>query len=306
MNTSEIEVFLAIVRYGNISNAARQLYISQSTISQRIKNLESKLGVRLLERSKGITSIRLTNEGERFFKIALKWEQLSTDSKMLKQKQHNQYVSIAGVDSINNFVLNDIFRSIVNDDPNTGYFFRTHQSNEIYSLVEDNTVDIGFILQEKVSDTVIKEEFFKEELVLVLNRQLSKNETVDLASLDSKKELYINWGHTFRIWHEANFGYEGTLGVEVHTGALINEFLKTEGYWTIIPISMAKHFKDDKDLCIVNFTKDKPYRACYLIHDKNNDSSKNVKHSILKRKQLLEEKIVLQKDGAGHTISDVR
>src|SRR5699024_11515635 len=101
----------------------------------------------------------------------------------LKQKQYNQNVSIAGVDSINNFVLNDVFRSIVNDNPSISYFFRTHQSNEIYTLVEDNTVDIGFILQERVSESVIKEEFFREELVLVLNRKLGSI-PVTLDSLD--------------------------------------------------------------------------------------------------------------------------
>src|SRR5699024_9135574 len=113
----------------------------------RIKSLESKLEVRLIERSKGITTIKLSKEGENFYKIALKWEQLMTDSKMLKQKQYNQNVSIAGVDSINNFVLNDVFRSIVNDNTSISFLFMTLHSYERYTLVEDNTVDIGFILQ---------------------------------------------------------------------------------------------------------------------------------------------------------------
>ena len=294
MNTFEIDAFLAVVRYGNISKASKQLYISQSTISQRMKTLENKLEVKLIERSKGISSIKLTKEGEKFYKIALKWEQLMSDSKMLKQKQYNQNVSIGGVDSINNFVLNDIFRIIVNNNPSVSYFFRTHQSNEIYSLVEDNTVDIGFILQERVSETVIKEEFFREELVLVLNRNFEESDPVTLKSLDSKKEVYINWGYTFRIWHDKNFGYEGTLGVEVHTGLLINEFLKTEEYWAIIPVSMAKQFKHDSNLHIISFRKYNPYRICYLIYDKNNESAKSTYSSILEWKHLIEDKIILR------------
>ena len=66
MNTSEIEAFLAVVRSGNISKASKQLFISQSTISQRIKSLETKLEVRLIERSKGVTSIKLSHDGETF------------------------------------------------------------------------------------------------------------------------------------------------------------------------------------------------------------------------------------------------
>src|SRR5699024_5674863 len=288
MNTAEIEVFLAVVRYGNISKAAKQLFISQSTISQRIKTLESKLEVRLLERSKGITSIKLTKEGQNFYKIALKWEQLMTDSKMLKQNQFTQNISIAGVDSVNNFVLSNVFRNIVKKNPTISYFFRTHQSNEIYNLVEDNTVDLGFILQERVSETIIKEEFFREELVLVLNRKSTMNTLVKLESLDSRKELYINWGHTFTMWHEKNFGYGGTLGVEVHTGVIINEFLKSEEFWSVIPISMAKQFTEKNDFKIIRFSKNPPYRICFLIYEKNNENADLVTQSILNYKSLID------------------
>src|SRR5690625_2947180 len=293
MNTSEVEAFLAVVRNGNISKASRQLFISQSTISQRIKSLESKLEVRLIERSKGITSIKLSSEGENFYKIALKWEQLMTDSKMLKQKQYDQHISIAGVDSINNFILNDVFRRLVSENPTTRYFFRTHQSTEIYNLVEENTVDIGFILQERASESVNKEEFFKEELVLVLNRPVEIGTHITLGSLDTAKELYINWGHVFTLWHEKHFGYAGTLGVEVHTGVLLNEFLKSEEYWAIIPVSMAKQFTEGRDLHVVRFNQDKPYRISYLIYDQNNKNAKSMYNDILKYKTLIENKIRL-------------
>lgn len=291
MNTSEIEAFLAVVRSGNISKASKQLFISQSTISQRIKSLETKLEVRLIERSKGVTSIKLSHDGETFYKIALQWEQLMTDSKMLKQKQYDTNVSIAGVDSINNFVLTTIFRKLVSDHDSVSYFIRTHQSDEIYSLVEDNVVDIGFILQERVSETVIKEEFFREELVLVINRASSADVTLD--SLDASKELYINWGHVFQQWHEQHFGYAGTLGVEVHTGILINEFLKSPDYWAIVPVSMAKAFSKERSLQIIEFKKDKPIRICYLIYEKDNNNFKDTYHSILENKEMMAEHLQL-------------
>lgn len=296
MNTSEIEAFLAVVRYGNISKAAKQLFISQSTISQRIKTLETKLEVRLIERAKGITSIKLSKEGEKFYGIALKWEQLMTDSKMLKQRQYNQNISIAGVDSINNFVLNDLFKNIVSENSSVNYFIRTHQSNEIYTLVENNTVDIGFILQERVSEKIAKEEFFREELVLVLKKGADEPELFNLESLDSRKEVYINWNHDFSIWREDHLGYRGTLGVEVHTGTLIEEFLKTEGYWTIIPVSMAKKFANENNLQLIRFRRNKPFRICHLIYERSNKNSDQAYAKIMKVKNLIDKKIVLMNE----------
>ena len=53
MNNIEIEAFLAICRNKSISKASEELYISQSTLSSRLKSLEEHLGCPLLLRSKG-------------------------------------------------------------------------------------------------------------------------------------------------------------------------------------------------------------------------------------------------------------
>lgn len=54
MNYEHIETFLCVVTCKNISAAAKALYISQSTVSARIQQLEAELGVSLLIRKKGI------------------------------------------------------------------------------------------------------------------------------------------------------------------------------------------------------------------------------------------------------------
>jgi len=51
MENAELEAFKAIVDYGSVTQAALKLNRVQSSISFRIKTLESKLGTRLFERS---------------------------------------------------------------------------------------------------------------------------------------------------------------------------------------------------------------------------------------------------------------
>ena len=58
MTYEQIETFLTAVTYGSISAAAKYLYVSQSTISSRIQQLESELGVQLLIRQKGAPQSR--------------------------------------------------------------------------------------------------------------------------------------------------------------------------------------------------------------------------------------------------------
>lgn len=70
MNYSQIESFLTIIRLGSLSKAAEQLYVSQSTISQRLHSIEKEYDVVLLNREKGVKSVTLTHEGERFYQLA--------------------------------------------------------------------------------------------------------------------------------------------------------------------------------------------------------------------------------------------
>lgn len=71
-----IEVFLAIVRTRNISRAAEQLNLSQSTVSKRLKVLEQEINAILFERGKGNKVLSLTLAGEEFIDLAERWQSL--------------------------------------------------------------------------------------------------------------------------------------------------------------------------------------------------------------------------------------
>jgi DNA-binding transcriptional LysR family regulator len=62
MDYRRIQLFLAAVRHGNLTEAAAELEVSQPALSKSIKALEKSLGVRLLER--GRFGVRPTPYGE--------------------------------------------------------------------------------------------------------------------------------------------------------------------------------------------------------------------------------------------------
>lgn len=51
LDWDDLRYFLAIERHGNLSAAARELGVAQSTVGRRLASLEISLGVRLLERT---------------------------------------------------------------------------------------------------------------------------------------------------------------------------------------------------------------------------------------------------------------
>ena len=51
MDIRQLRYFVKVVELNNITAAAEALFIAQSSLSQHMANLESELGVTLLERS---------------------------------------------------------------------------------------------------------------------------------------------------------------------------------------------------------------------------------------------------------------
>ena len=72
----EILAFLEICRCKSISKAAEKLFISQSSLSTKIRILERKLGYSLFIRGKGSRSVMLTDKGEKFLGLAVKYQEI--------------------------------------------------------------------------------------------------------------------------------------------------------------------------------------------------------------------------------------
>src|SRR5689334_11913980 len=66
MNVSlrQLRAFVAVCDTGSFTGAARQLHITQSALSLLIKDLETELGIRLLERT--TRNVRLSEAGASF------------------------------------------------------------------------------------------------------------------------------------------------------------------------------------------------------------------------------------------------
>src|SRR5580765_8421731 len=62
MDPRRVLTFRAVARQRSFSRAARELSLSQPSVSNQVASLEREIGVRLLERRPG--GLRLTREGE--------------------------------------------------------------------------------------------------------------------------------------------------------------------------------------------------------------------------------------------------
>ena len=105
MTISEINAFVTICQEMSISKAAERLYISQSSLSTKIKTLEKKLGYDLFLRGRGQRSIVLTDEGKEFYELSLKYKEVVDSMMTLGKKKDFSSLTISTVNSMGNFLF---------------------------------------------------------------------------------------------------------------------------------------------------------------------------------------------------------
>ena len=99
MDLTDVEMFLTIVNTKSISKTAETLFLSQPTISHRLKMLEKELDFALITRSKGFKQIELTPEGVDFIPIAERMLSLWKETRLLKRSRGRVLLSVGCTDS---------------------------------------------------------------------------------------------------------------------------------------------------------------------------------------------------------------
>jgi DNA-binding transcriptional LysR family regulator len=95
MNWDDLKYFLALLRAGTLSAAARTLTTEHTTIARRIASLEEQLSVRLFERSaRGFT---LTPEGEAMVELAERIEQETFNIERLAQSRQSRLSGVVRI-----------------------------------------------------------------------------------------------------------------------------------------------------------------------------------------------------------------
>jgi DNA-binding transcriptional LysR family regulator len=75
----ELECFLEVAKQGNMTVASKALHLAQSTVSERIQQLEANLGVSLFERSARERRLALTAFGKRLQTVAGRLASVAAD-----------------------------------------------------------------------------------------------------------------------------------------------------------------------------------------------------------------------------------
>lgn len=145
---SQYRIFYEVARCGNISRAAKELYISQPAISKAIGKLEESLGTRLfLRNSRGV---QLTPEGNVLFQhVAAAFDSLSRGEKELKRIHdfHIGQLKIGVSNTLCKYVLLPYLRSFVEKYPHVNITIESQSTAHTLEMLEARKIDIGLVAE---------------------------------------------------------------------------------------------------------------------------------------------------------------
>lgn len=281
MYTLGMETFLAVVRSQSLSQAAKELNLAQTTVSQRLKVLEQEMGITLIERGKGVKQIRLTPAGEEFFKLAKQWSLIWREAKILKAQGPKLSLVVGSVDSLNSFVLPKVYRALNKHTPPIKLEIRTSHSADLYSEVEKRQVDIAFVLRDMVHPNVHVTKCFTTPMVVLrlATTAEQKSEMVHPSELEPNHELYMPWGKgSFQTWHEHWWNPLSPSRIRLDSTHLLLSLLEDPVQWAIVPRWVANEAVKRGNYFVYRLTDPPPNYTCYKLTHKNPTS---ITHSAL-------------------------
>lgn len=269
MNILAIQAFSAIVETQSISQAAKILYVSQSTVSTRLKQLEDELNTPLIIRKKGYRNIHLTPKGEEFISIAERWLALWKDTCNLQSLKPNVPLSIGTTDSLNTYVFPELYRTLLEGNQQLDLHIRTHHSLEIYQLLANHQIDVGFVITPFAYKNILIEPLFTEKMVLICEPDtFPLNTVIHPRNLDCKNEIFTDWNLDFNNWHNFWFNASSIPRANFNNPSLILTFLENTQYWAIVPNTVAIAFSKIKAIQIHDIAEGPPHRTSYKITHK--------------------------------------
>ena len=206
-NLSSYRIFYAVANTGNISKAAKELYISQPAISKSIQKLEDSIGVKLFHRSsRGVT---LTSEGELLYahvKSAFEVLTLGEDKLRRSIALGMGHLTIGVSSTLCKYILLPYLKDFIKKYPHINISIACHSTNHTLKLLEDGKLDIGLIgkpdnlknidfysLREIEDIFIATRDYLQNLRIRGVNRhQILQNATLMLLDKENMTRQYID------------------------------------------------------------------------------------------------------------------
>ena len=168
MNLKQLEAFVQVSESGSFSKAAKEIFLTQPTISAHISSLEKELNVRLFIRN--TKEVSLSDDGKDLYRYA---KQITDLEKAIEERFYmdsddgKHFITIAASTIPAQYLLPKVLMCYRERYPKEQIKIMETDSSEVVTQVVDHMVDVGFtgtVLEKKHCKYI---PFYKDELAVI-------------------------------------------------------------------------------------------------------------------------------------------
>lgn len=194
MDTENLRTFIALTKHKNFTKTAESLFVAQSTVTNRIAELEKEVGKKLFERER--KNIYLTEEGKRFLDYAVRITDLESAAidDINTGDKYKLKLNIGSTNTIYDCHLKDKLNQFVKGNPDIALKVIISHSMSLNQMAVDGVVDFAFTCVQYNKAGIECIPYCDDEMILVTDK--NNTEFADGIKLNELTEincLYCNF-----------------------------------------------------------------------------------------------------------------
>lgn len=166
MDIRQLEAFASTARHRSFSEAAKELYLSQPTVSAHIRALEQELHVRLINRT--TKGFELTGNGRRLFAYAQRILELREKALHEISAERSGILQIGASSVPGIHILPDMLGEFHRLSPNLQFRLHISDSIDVIRRVTEGSLELGLVGTRTKNPSCVFQPLFTDELVLIL------------------------------------------------------------------------------------------------------------------------------------------
>jgi len=271
----------------NMTRAAEKLYVSQPSLSYRLRNLEENLGVRIFFKTKN--GVEFTSEGEylvNYSQEMLKQFQFVKDTMSNMKDEVSGTLRIGVSSNFAQYLLPRVLKDFSDNFPNVRFNVKTGWSTQVIELLNNSSVQVGIL--RNIRGWHGEKILLKREALYLISKEkinmdfLPEYRLINYNTDSSLKESITTW------WSD-QFSEPANIEMEVDRLETCKEMVKNNLGFAIVPGICLKQDDDLYQQAIYFKDGTLVTRETWLVYNQLFENLSVVKHFVNYLKQWNEE-----------------
>lgn len=144
MNSDGIKTFIMLSKLKNFTRTAERMYVAQSTVTNRIAELENETGQKLFVRRQG--GVELTEEGQLFLSYALRINDLEESfiQEVNSAARYEKQLRVGCINAVYESSLFPLLSRFFSDNQDVSLKVVLGHSADLLQMLQDSIIDVAF------------------------------------------------------------------------------------------------------------------------------------------------------------------